>query len=715
MSGALHSNNWFRIANLRPRLGGHVQIHRHHYRGEIWYVVEDRVSAKYHRFNPAAYRIISALDGRRSMQDIWNALALDLREDSPSQDEIVQLLGQLNAADLVVTEASVDVAELFERHARQGRQKVLGRFSNPLSLRFPLLDPDRFLTAWCHALRGVPGWAWLLLWLAVVLPAATQVPLHWRELTGNFNERLLAANNLAILAIAFVVLKGLHELGHGWAVKLRGGEVHEMGLMLLLLYPVPYVDASGASAFARKSERMHVGAAGMLVEVWLAALSLFAWAALEPGFLRSLAYNMLVVGSVTTVVFNANPLLRYDGYYILADLIEIPNLGQRANAWWIHLLRRHAFGITGEKPPAATPAERRWFFVYAPLALAYRVFVTLSIAWFIGQQYFFIGVLLALWSVVSGIVWPLGKGLAKLGTDPQISSRALRVFSVIASLPLLLFALLFVLPAPHHTHAHAVISLPDRAMLRAGSDGFVQRVAAVPGSAVDAGTLIVQTDAPELRAERQVQLAKIEEALARRDAAWGKQPAAVARLEEDLKRERAALARLASEIDQLDVRAQVGGMLLIEQAGDLPGRHVRKGEALGYLVGADRPLLKVIVEQQHADAVRAATSRVTVRLPQAFDTELPGRLVRELPQADKQLPGATLGQSGGGDLTLDPRDTKGLTALESRFEFEVEIDDPAALRYLGSRAFVSFEHPDEPLGRRLWRDARRQLLSHFHV
>ena len=571
MSGALHSNNWFRIAALRPRLGGHVQIHRHHYRGAVWYVVEDRAAGKYHRFNPAAYRIIGALDGRRSMQDIWDTLSLDLHEDSPSQDEIVQLLGQLNAADLIVTDASVDVAELFERHARQGRQKLVGRLANPLALRFPLCDPDRFLGAWCHAWRGVPAWGWWLVWLAAVVPAAVQLPLHWSELTQNFNERLLAADNLWVLAIAFVLLKGMHELGHGWAIKARGAEVHEMGLMLLLLYPVPYVDASGASAFARKGERMHVGAAGMLVEVWLAALCLFAWLALEPGFLRSLAYNMLVVGSVTTVVFNANPLLRYDGYYILADWIEIPNLGQRSSAWWSYLMRRHAFGILGTKAPAATPAERRWFIAYAPLALAYRLFVTISIAWFIGQQYFFVGVLLALWALGTGIVWPLGKGLARLAADPQVGSRALRVAGVVAALPLLLFGLLFMLPAPHHTRAKAVLSLPEQAILRAGSTGFVQRVVATPGSTVAAGAPIVHTDAPELRAEHRVQLAKVEEALARRDAAWGVQPAAVGRLRRRPEaRTRGAVP--AGTGDRSTDAAGTGGGHAADRAGRRPAR-----------------------------------------------------------------------------------------------------------------------------------------------
>jgi len=715
VSGALHSTNWFRIAALRPRLAGHAQIHRHRYRGDVWYVIEDRVAAKFHRFNPAAYRVIAALDGRRSMQDIWDMLSMDLCEDSASQDEIVQLIGQLNAADLIVTQATVDVAELFERHNRQDRQKLLGRFTNPLSLRFPLWDPDAFLDTICRVLGGVPRWVWGLLWLVIVLPALTLVPVHWRELTENFNDRLLAAGNLWILAVAFIVLKGLHELGHGLAIKSRGGEVHEMGLMLLLFYPVPYVDASSASAFARKGDRIHVGAAGMLVEVFVAALAFFAWLLLEPGMLRSVAYDMLVVGSVTTVVFNANPLLRYDGYYVLADLIEIPNLGNRANAYWQYLLRRKAFGIGSTRAPPSSKAERRWFLGYAPAAFAYRLFVTISIAWFVGQQYFFVGVLLAVWAVVSGLLWPLGKGMARLWSDPQASSRALRVWGVVAGVPLIVLVLLFVVPVPYHTRAKAVLSLPENAILRAGSDGFVQSVAAEAGSSVVAGQLIVQTDAPALLAEQRVQVAKVEEAAARRDAAWGNHPAVAGRLEEELRRENAALARLDAQAEQLSIRAGEPGTLLLDQANDLPGRHLRRGEPVGYIVGSKQPILKAVVAQQHADQVRAATVGVSVRLTQDFDRVLQGRLIREVPKAGKDLPSATLGHSGGGDVTVDPRDEKGLTSVEALFEFEVEVPDVPDLRFLGSRAYVSFEHPSEPLGWRLWREARRQLLSHFHV
>jgi putative peptide zinc metalloprotease protein len=172
LGDALFSPNWYRVAALRPRLRGHVRIHRHVYRGEIWYVVEDRVAGKYHRFNPSSYRVIGQLDGQRSLQDVWDALAARMDERTPSQDELVTLFGRLYAADLIQCDVTPDLAELFERGGKQRRSKLLQRFANPVSLRFPLVDPDAWLgrvVAAAGPLGRLPG---LLLWLAVVLPAA---------------------------------------------------------------------------------------------------------------------------------------------------------------------------------------------------------------------------------------------------------------------------------------------------------------------------------------------------------------------------------------------------------------------------------------------------------------------------------------------------------------------------------------------------------------
>ena len=495
---ALLSTNWYRIGNLRPRLRGHVRIHRHAYRGEVWYVMEDRVAGKYHRFNPASHRVISLMDGKRDMAAIWGRLTDELANDTPAQEEVIRLLGQLHGSDLIQCDVNPDVAELFERGSKEKRRKFVSRFMNPISLRFPLWDPDRTLVrmlAWLRPLTG--GWG-LALWLLAVLPALALVPLYWPDLTRNFNEQLLALDNLLIMAVVFPLVKAAHEFGHGLAARARGGEVHEMGVMLLVFFPIPYVEASSSSAFVKKTDRMLVGAAGMLTELFIAALAFYLWLLLEPGLVRSLTYNAIVLASVTTLLFNANPLLRYDGYYVFADWVEIPNLATRANKHWQHLAEKHLFGVSQSEPPPATAGERRWFLAYAPLAFAYRMFVLFGISIFIAQQYFFVGVLLAVWGLTASLGVPLYKGIRALVTGPQFAAHAVRVRTVFAVTVAVLMLMLFVLPLPRHTEAEGVVWLPEQAILRAGASGFIDAVQAQPGQPVSPGQVIVHSHDPAL-------------------------------------------------------------------------------------------------------------------------------------------------------------------------------------------------------------------------
>lgn len=723
-TGPLLSSHWFQVAGLRPHLRSHVQFHRHVYRGEVWYVAEDRVAGKVHRFNLHAYRVIALLDGRRSLQALWDLLSGRLRDDSPTQDEVLQLLGQLNAADLLVSDRVPDMAELIERRGKQRRQRWRSRFANPLSLRLPLWDPDALLNRLQQRLRFMPGWMLPWLWLALVLPALLLAPAYWPELTHNLGDRLLAAENLWIMAIGFALLKAAHELAHGLAVKLRGGEVHELGLMLLLFYPVPYVDASQANAFVAKRDRLLVGAAGMLAELLIAALAFYLWLLVEPGFVRSLAYDMLVLGSISTVVFNANPLLRFDGYYMLADVIEVPNLGQRANQHWQYLATRHLFGVRSATPPPAGQSERRWLLAYAPAAFAYRLIVTVGIAWFVAQHYFVLGVLLALWALVSGLLWPVAKGLWALGHQAHFAERRPRVAAVLGGAVLLAGLLLFALPLPRHTQVQGVVGLPERALLRSQVDGFVEAQHHASETEIGPGELVLSLRNEELQAQERQQQARLEEAEAKLAAVWGQKPAEAEKLGEEVERERAALRKLHQEMAGLELRSHAGGRLLLPLAQDLPGSHVRRGQILGYLLGSHAAIVRVVVAQDQVERVQNHSEAIEVRLPQALARVLPARLLRAVPQAGHELPGAALGQQGGGPWLLDPQDEHGLKALERVFEFELELQAPLDPQDastgltqppLGSRAYVSFTHPSEALGPRAWSLLRRLLLERLHV
>ena len=271
MTLAFHSDAWYRIEQVVPRITREAQIHRQRYRGSAWYVVRDPASGRLHRFTPAAYLIVSLMDGQRNVDQIWRQAVQRLGDDAPSQDEVLDLLSRLHGADLLVANVAPDAADLLSRERKQRRSVWLRNLGNPMSLRLPLWDPDAFLERTLPPLRGLFSRWGAALWLALLVPALLLAGTHYDALTGNLSDRVLALDNLMLLLFVFPAVKAVHELAHGYAVKSGGGEVHEMGLMFLVLAPVPYVDASASTGFRSKAARAGVAAAGMMAELALAA------------------------------------------------------------------------------------------------------------------------------------------------------------------------------------------------------------------------------------------------------------------------------------------------------------------------------------------------------------------------------------------------------------------------------------------------------------
>lgn len=719
MSDSMLSTNWYRVAGVRPRLRGHARLHRMRFRGELWYLLQDPVSNRIHRFTPSARFLIAAMDGQRTVQQVWELANRELGEDAPSQDEVIRLLGQLHGADLLQSDTLPDAAELFERGEKQERQTRRKSWLNPMAIRIHLWDPDALLNRFLPLIHPVWSRWGGLLWLAVVLPALLLLPSQWDALTGNFADRVLATDNLLMLLLVFPALKALHELGHAIAVKRGGGEVHDLGVVLLVLIPVPYVEASASSVFKNKYERALVGAAGMLVELFIAALAFYAWLLLEPSLLRAVLFNVMLVAGVSTLLFNGNPLLRYDAYYILADLIEMPNLAQRALRYWGYLIERYAFGVSEAETPETRRTDKTWLAVYGVLSTIYRVFVTIAIALFIGSGFFFIGVLLALWAVTSMMLIPLGKGVKHLGSSPRLLPYRRRVWGVTGGVLAGLALLLFVVPMPFRTLAEGVAWLPQQSLVRAGQGGFVVELVARPGGNVRAGELLLTLHNPELEAEVASARARVAELRAIHGAYFSSDRAQAAIAREQLQAAEESLVIRESRLAQQQVRAQADGVFVVARAQDMPGRHYRQGELLGYVLDQPRLLARVVVGQDAADLVRGATRGVELRLAHQPEQVLAGRLEREVPGGDEYLPSRVLSVEGGGRLAIDPRDSQGARTLERTFQFDVALADTPAGEippvYFGERIHARFEHPPEPLARQWYRDIRRLFLSHFQV
>lgn len=715
MRESLFSQSWYRVAGLKPRVRGHAKIHRHDYRGEVWYVLEDTSSGRCHRFSTAAHHLIGLMDGERTLQQIWDAVVARLGDDAPTQDETIRLLGQMHAADVLVCDLPPDTREIFQRRERQSRTQLAQRLAQPLAVRIPLIDPDRFLTRWMPLVRPLFSWFGVALWLGVVLAGTVLAASHWPELTNNLVDRVLTAESLLLLWLAYPLVKAVHELGHGFAAKNWGGEVHEIGIMLLVLMPVPYVEASSASAFQEKHKRIVVGAIGIMVELFLAALAMLLWLNLESGLLRAFAFNVMLIGSVSTLFFNGNPLLRFDGYYVLSDLIEMPNLATRSKRYLGYLVQRYVFDIRNTEAPSAARGERAWFVFYGIASFLYRMFILSVIILFIAGKFFVIGVLLALWAAATQLVWPLIKNLGFVLNSPRLNRKRTRAVLSTTILGVTLAVFVGLVPMPSWTRAQGVVWLPEQTQVRAQADGVVVRLLAEPGTWVRAGEPLVETDDPFLRQTARLLDARRRELEARLIEAQLRDRAQAQVVREEIKVVEADLARARERLDALVLRSAVAGRLVVAKAADLPGRFLRRGELVAYVTQGVAADVRVVVPQNDIGLVRNRTHSVQLRLADWQAQALPTRIVRQVPAATDRLPSEALGSAAGGPIPLDPRDASGRKALQPVFVLDLDLPESPAANYLGRRVEVRFDHGTEPLAAQWYRSLRQVFLSRFGV
>ncbi len=716
MTEAVFSTSWYRVADLTPRLRRQAELHRHDYRGNVWYVLQDHGSGRSHRFSPSAYRFIGLMDGRRSVQELWDTVNEQDGDDAPTQDEVIRLLGQLHAADVLLCDVTPDSRELFRRHQRFERMKWKQRLWTPLAVRFPLWDPDRFLDRALPFVRPVFTRAGAFVWLIVVALGAVLAAANWAALTENLVDTALAPQNLFLLWLIYPAVKAVHELCHGFATKIYGGEVHDIGIMLLVLVPVPYVDASAAWGFRSKRQRMLVGGIGIGAELFLAAVALFVWLTVEPGAVHTVAYNVILIGGVSTLLFNGNPLLRFDGYYVLADWCEIPNLGNRSTRYLGYLIRKHLFRSEDAESPADTAGERRWFVAYGVAAFIYRIFILAVIVLYVGGKFFAIGVLLALWAIGTQVIVPIGKSLRFLLASPQLRRNRRRALTVSGGVAAAVLLLLFALPAPLWTRTQGVIWPPEQSQLRAGADGFVAELLVPSGSLVTAGEALVRAQDPLLASR--VALLDSQQRELRQQLALAQtlDQVQVALIREELGAVAADLERAEERLAALTVTSPHAGLLVVPRQQDLPGAFLSQGEVLGYVIDpSDELILRAVVSQDDIGLLQDRIRRIDV-LEGAWDGRaLDGELVRAVPGGTQLLPTAALGTLGGGAFAVDPRDPAGRQTIERVFEFDVALPEGTPVEYLGNRMYVRFDHGYEPVGFQLYRSLRQLLLRRFGV
>jgi putative peptide zinc metalloprotease protein len=458
-----------------------------------------------------------------------------------------------------------------------------------------------------------------------------------------------------------------------------------------------------------------VSAAGMIVELGLAALCMFLWLQVEPGIVRDLALNVMLIGGISTILFNGNPLLRFDGYYIFADAIDVPNLGSRSNKYIAYLSKRYLCGVRGDQSPATAPGEARWFFFYGIAAFIYRQFIMVAIITLIALKAFALAVVLGGWAVFQQLIMPTGKAIAYLFFNPAVRRTRVRAIFVIASLIVAVVGGLFLAPAPHWTRAEGVLWLPEKAHVRTGTGGFVLRLLVAADSLVKTGDPVMALEDPLLDAHLEVLEAQRKELKVEYDATQYEDRVEAQKLKDELKSVQASLERARERIGDLIVRSASDGIFIVPQAQDLPGRFVRHGEPVAYVVNFEEITARVVVPQADVGLVRRNTESVEVRLADDLGTALPATILREVPAAGDRLPSAALGSIGGGKFQVDPQDEQGTRTIDPVFQFDLTLPPGTEIGNAGGRVYVRFDHGTEPLAQQWYRSLRQLFLRQFTI
>ena len=657
--------------------------------------------------------LVAAMDGKATTQEIWDKALTQLGDDAPTQEETITLLSLLYTADLLRCDVPPDTAQLFRRGNERDAKERLSKL-NPISFRVPLADPNAFLSRWMHWVSPVFSRGGAIAWAVTVAIAGLLALKHGPELAAGARS-LWEPQSLIAVWFVYPFVKTLHELGHAFAVKRWGGDVHEVGVLFLVFMPVPYVDASASSVFVDKYRRMAVGAAGIAVELFLAALALVVWLSVEPGWIRHFAYAVMVVGGVSTLLFNGNPLLRFDGYYVLADWLEIPNLGAKANQYLAAFSKRVLLGMRQVPMPEVSPREAPWLVGYSVTSSVYRIGVLFGIALYLASEFFFAGVVLAIATLLLRVFLPLARLLSFVLTDATVGERRGRALGGSVGVASVIGMLLFTLPIPSRTQAEGVIWLPENSHVRAAADGFVEELLVAPNSRVEAGQPLIQTRDPSIEARVRGLDGRVREMRLRYLALDPMDRLATDRARARLQDAEADLTRARERLGDVLMRSPTDGTFVLADGRDPLGRWVRQGDVVAHVVDLASATARVVVRQEDAAVLRESTVSSWVRLDHDLSKVIRAEIKREVPTATNRLPTPALGSAGGGPFAVDPMDSEGIKTLERVFQFDLALPRGTLIPAAGERVYVRFDRAAEPIAKRAYRSLRLLLLGKLGV
>lgn len=531
------------------------------------------------------------------------------------------------------------------------------------------------------------------------------------------SEEILQFNNLLLLYSAVFLSHFMHELGHAVVSKHFGGAVRTMGIMLLLLTPLPYVDLSASWTFRERHARVLVDLAGMLTDLVTGAVATLVWVYSPPGTINELAYNLIFAVWVHTFIFNINPLMRFDGYYALSDWLEIPNLHEQAKQAFRRFWSR---SVLGEVRPthAGPPGSGGGLIVFYLSSNLYRLMVMFGIIVFIADQYFGIGLVVAGALLLTSFWMPMRQILTPL-KNPLFVFQHRRVLRIGAALLSGLLVVLLFVPVPDSRVVHGVVEATANTPVHAASSGLVEQVLVHPGAWVEVDTPLMVLVNPELELEREGVMAQQRQAAFQEGKALTEGGADLEPIRERQHSLETARLSLERQMAGLTVTAPHAGIWIPGDAIHWRASWVGRGMELGRVVDDRRHHFAGVIRQEAALALvelRPEASRVRIEGERHLEFVLDQ--VQLVPHSQAILPSAVLSPVLGGEMPVKKGDGAGRQAVEPFFLLRADLvepmDRPQIAPPRGGRAgWMRVVLPERPLAEQFWRAARQFVQRRY--
>lgn len=668
-------------------------------------VVEDPVAGMFYRLGKIEFAFASLLTPSRTIAEAYRELCEGFPEHRLSENDAADLCRWLISSELAHTESSKSSRRLRRSAAKAGLDRIKQR-SNPMAIRLPLLHPDRFVKQLNRRVGWLFGMDATIVGIAMIAIAGCLALANWKPLIES-SGYLFSGSSLLVLVGITIVLKVIHEFAHAVVCKRHGGDVGEMGILFVLFAPLAYVDVSSVWRFRSRLRRIHVAAAGVYVELVIASLAMFVWRFVDVPFVRHVCTSTMLSASAATLLFNANPLMKFDGYFVLTDWTRSPNLYTDSQKYLLRFARRMFLG--GEcKHPNWEPGYRIAIACYGWLAMIWKGLVCIGLTIAATKLFHGLGTVLAIAACVAWVGVPAWRVINHVRKAPR-SQRHRFAWTMTGCLVITALILEFI-PWPASAAVPAVVEYSPHDVIRAKVAGFIDSIHVTSGQTVAMGDKLLTLRNHDLELADQQLRAKIEQSRIRQRQQTLKGQQAAAQAESA---ELDALTKqhheLLQQIESLTIRASRQGVVLGRRLPERIESYLKEGDEILVIGNESEKELRVLIAQDQYDQFRDQVG-TSVRFRVGSSTPEVSTLAKIIPRANTHVEYPALLASNGGPLPVKAApDQQGeaqsdVKLITPHFEAVVSLQSDQATRLRsGSRATVAIGALNESIGSRLWR------------